>query len=52
MHLKERKLNARIHDFMDRKAIEYPELHLMEDHKQTYLEIRPNLIHGRIADIF
>ena len=45
---------------MDRKAKEYPELHLtdskpsgvFDDHNQTHTVIKPQVLHGRIADVF
>ncbi len=59
MLLKGRQLDSRIHDFMDRKAIEYPDLHLDEyrDHDGPHdtrqvSTVRPHSMHGRIADVF
>lgn len=60
MGRREKKLEDRIHDFMERKSKEYPDLHLTDSspaastlrHSQRSTWVRPHVFHGRIADVF
>lgn len=60
MQMKEKTLNARINAFLDRKAKQYPDLHLTDNrpmevihnHGQSQVQVGPHFFHGRIADVY